>query len=61
MRKVESYTTNVIIFDYKSILERDNHINMMKSFGYFHKIADLNPTRVSYTKIFGENHASLTE
>jgi hypothetical protein len=59
MKKVESYVTNVVIFDYQSFEERDNHISEMKLIGYISNIAERNPTRVSYTKFFSENHESL--
>lgn len=59
MKKIEMYTTHVAIFDYKNFEERNSHINKMKELGYFSRIAELNPTRVTYTKIFSENHKSL--
>ena len=59
MIKVESYTTNVIIFDYINYVERDKHIREMEELGYFPNITSLNPTRVTYTKIFKEMHEKI--
>jgi hypothetical protein len=50
---------NIMIFDYGSFNERDEHAETMKSWGYIPNVAELNPTRVSYTKFFSENHKSI--